>query len=363
MTPAPPRRRARQRWLLISLCCLGLAGIVLVRVLPLIILRGTGFTPQGDVDRLWETLRLSFQREQSAATSGAAQPDLPALPPDALLLATPVHDTPQADNTTGPETLPVSPTQRATLRVTTAAPPTTLPRSPVSRPSPTATAPPNAAPSATPPPSATPVSPSSTARPTRTPPPEATPTPDTRIDARYRDLFRRAEVPDVVQFFSAGFISHLAFFSDEQFAQELWLGDDRNGEALGLAIFAEPGIERFCAARPDYCTGTRFRLVDVDFRPDGLIIFGNLRLGDFWSPDIGVALLLQPEQLVFEPVGLVWENTLYNFPPTGPIADAVATLFDRGGQAFEQLQVTMDNSTLTVREIELTDEQLVLVLR
>ncbi|MBN1963882.1 MAG: hypothetical protein JW910_04510, partial [Anaerolineae bacterium] len=196
-----------------------------------------------------------------------------------------------------------------------------------------------------------------------TPAPSLTPTLDARVGAAYRELFRQAAMPDIVRIYSAGFITQLAFRSADRYAEELWAGEDPHGDRIGLVVFRESGLQAFCEQQPDYCEGTHFRLASVDFRPDGVIVFGNLRLGDIWSPDIGVALMLHPERLALTPVGLVWDHTLYSFPPAGPIADAAADLFGRGSQAFAQLEVYMDDEAFHLSEMRLTDDDMVLFLR
>lgn len=337
-TTAPQRRGCWRTVRIAVLVLVLLAGglLLLIRFAPATLLQVAGFVPEGDVEIFWTNLGI-FAPDTDDATAIAELVGVP------LVL-----------------------TQAPTLAAT----PSPLPSlTPTPSPSPTSIAPPvtsEAVSQATPSPL-----PSNTPLPT----PSISATPVVSDDAEVVD----PNAPSVVSL--AGLFGDplaldmfamsasvpvpitLALETDQIAAEFFQIGDDLAGDPLGLIQYNEEGVDILCRSWPDFCDNQSYSIIDVDFRERGAIIYAEINVSNVYWQEVGVALLLNEDNVSFQPVGLILDGEALSFPTSGPVANTLNTLIARGNEALQSATIRSGPYELRLSALRLTETSATIVMR
>jgi|GEM_PF-5082230 len=182
------------------------------------------------------------------------------------------------------------------------------------------------------------------------------------IISGYAALFIQSETPDTIHV-TVDDVFDLTLGAADTFATTLWVGQDTAGLPLGIVQYEESGVITLCASRTDNCENEYFHIEFIDFRPDSLIAYGSVRVGSVWLEGLGVAMRLGYDGRSFIPLGLIWGDELYGFPPEGELSEVIEGSFERLNSALAHLQIEADAYVFTLDEIRVTDDYLILILR
>ena len=119
------------------------------------------------------------------------------------------------------------------------------------------------------------------------------------------------------------------------------VGDvSRPGTSLYLLTLDEASLNEFLNRRflSDETIGQRYRNLQIDLQPGGLILYADVDLGLRWQR-MGL-LLLQEKEMTLVPIGLTLEDELYTLPDEGFLTQAVSTVPAITRQTLEALTLT-----------------------
>lgn len=343
---ASKRRPRRRFWRAVRLSFVVLAFsvcglLLLIRFAPQVLLQAVGFVPEGDVEIFWQNLGI-FRPDTDDATAIAELVGVPLVltqaPTEAFTPLPPASLTPTLTPTiTATTNAGIVP--QATSNATTQATATPLP---TNTPLPTATH------------SATPVV---------------------------------SDLGDVVDPSLPPVISLAGFFGQEleldRFAMTanvpvpitlsletgriaadyFQIGDDLSGNSLGLVQYSEEGIDILCRSWPDFCDNSSYRIIEVDFRDRGAILYAEINASNVYWQELGIALVLNDDNITFQPVGIILDGEALSFPTSGPVARALNTLIEKGNEALRSAFIRSGPYELRLDALRLTEESLTIVLR
>lgn len=302
-------------------------GLLALRFGPELVLRGLNFTPEGSVDAVWETIALEPAPFLGGIDDGEGESSgvvIGRLPTPTLPIIL------EADFTE----VPIDPSPTGTP-----APTHTLPAQVIVLSSPTDAL---------------------SATPTNTP--AETPTISVTATTDPRTAFRRITTPDILNVISPGYLDVTAP-ARSVYAESLIFSQNQLGERLVVAVFDEDSLDGLCAEWLNDCTHPLLKVNSVDFRPDGMIVYGTVRLTDAITRDLGVAMRLDrsEEILQFRMVGVVLDGTIYRLPATGQVAEVTRELLRRGNDALAALTLRAGEHEYALRNIVLDDDRLMIV--
>jgi hypothetical protein len=149
----------------------------------------------------------------------------------------------------------------------------------------------------------------------------------------------------------------------EGFAEAFLIGESIEGSPLAVAEYREDALGSLCDFWMSGCKTNRYRIERLDFRPGGMIVYGDINIeGVYWYENVGVALQLNADRISFEPVGIVWDDELFALPESGPFADRIAELAALGNRSLAALRMEIGGTPVRLAELRLTDEQFLLIL-
>lgn len=199
------------------------------------------------------------------------------------------------------------------------------------------------------------------ADPTELPFTPETPTPTPTPTSIYQAWFRTSTIPEVVLVKAEGYMN-LSFHRTGLFANAIWVGESYVGQQLGILEFEETAVEMLCELYFNNCRTPFYRVDRVDFRRGGMVVYGGINVG-FWWQDVGVALVLNPDNRSLRFAGVLLDEELYAPPTQGRIADVINDLVTRGNAALQQLTIQADAYTLHFSEMWFDEDRFVAVLQ
>ncbi len=212
-----------------------------------------------------------------------------------------------------------------------------------------------------------------TPQPTATVAPTATPIPQTNTVATsepsasgYKTWFVTYRPPNQVIVRSATTDGKPVSVQADQadaIAETFLVGESVAGQPLAIAEYHESALASLCEFWMNGCRNDRYRIDRIDFREGGMIVYGDINVGDLgWYEGIGIALRLQADRITFEPAGMIWGGELFDLPDSGPLADQIAHLARVGNNGLVNLHMDLDNFSLELAELRLNDDSLLLIL-
>jgi len=147
------------------------------------------------------------------------------------------------------------------------------------------------------------------------------------------------------------------FYAQDIFAKRLERGQTADGQVAYFVDFDEAGLTQYLnywfanwAARY-----VNFRNAQVDLKPGGLVIYGDLDLGTKWQR-VGAVFNLDESGRQFNFVGVDIDGQLMAAPPAGPIATAAIALTVNGNRALQDLKFIDPAGILAIQQITLTED-------
>lgn len=177
----------------------------------------------------------------------------------------------------------------------------------------------------------------------------------------YSGWFQSTESPDTITLDTGG-SGRFTVDSAGTFAETVVIGESVEGDSLGVVEYSEEALDDICAAWLGGCATEHYRVQRVDFRPQGAILYGSVNLGGLWQ-EAGIALVVTPDRMGFEAVGVVLDGMLYAVPAEGEIAELVHRLVTEGNTALRRVRVQAGDRLLALAEMQVTDDRLTLILR
>lgn len=208
--------------------------------------------------------------------------------------------------------------------------------------------------------------PSLTPAPSRTPDASQTPAPTSSFFPTalptnpYQAWFRTAYIPRILQVNAEGFLN-VGFQQSGLFADAVWVGENYNGTPLGILEFDESAIGLLCEAYFNGCESPLLQVNRVDFRRGGMVVYGRVNTGLWWQ-EVGVVLLLNPDNRTLDLGGLLVNEEIYAPPEDGQLAAVLDDLLRRGNAALTALTVQADDLTLRFAQMWFDDQRFIAVL-
>lgn len=179
----------------------------------------------------------------------------------------------------------------------------------------------------------------------------------------YKAWFVTYRPPNQVIVRSGGVTVQADQAADDAVAETFLVGESVAGQPLAIAEYQESALASLCEFWMDGCQNDRYRIDRIDFRDGGMIIYGDINVGDMvWYEGIGIALRLKADRITFEPAGMVWEGELFDLPDSGPLAEQIAHLAQVGNNGLVDLRMDLDNFSLELAELRLNDDSLLLIM-
>jgi hypothetical protein len=188
------------------------------------------------------------------------------------------------------------------------------------------------------------------ALPTVTPQPEQpTPLPAPTL------LIERLTAPNYINLYAEGYVD-VTVPTDQAFAESFTFARQSGGEIAAAFAFRENALDQICSVWLNDCELPLVRVESVDFRQDGMIVYGSVFLGAIWQT-LGVILVLDEgdQGMAFALGGVVIDETVYRVPRTGPVAETLGDLLDRANRALGRLTLRTTDYTLALRQITFDD--------
>jgi hypothetical protein len=176
----------------------------------------------------------------------------------------------------------------------------------------------------------------------------------------YPAWFQSASTPPVLNVNSSR--GSFTVNTGESYAAGVQVGPAVDGYPIGVIDYRESALDGICRTWLAGCATDQFQVSAVDFRPNGAIVYGSANVAGL-SQDAGVILTLAADMKHFTAQGLVLGGQVYAVPAEGDIADFVQRAVAEGNAALEQVNVQAGGYNLSLVQIQITDDQLVLVLR
>lgn len=186
--------------------------------------------------------------------------------------------------------------------------------------------------------------------------PTATPQPEQPTPLPAPTLFvERLTAPNYINLYADGYVD-VTVPTDQAFAESFTFARQSGGTIAAAFAFRETALEQICRVWLNDCQIPLARVESVDFRQDGMIVYGNVFLGAIWQT-LGVILVLDEGDggMAFALGGVVIGERVYRVPRTGPVAERLGDLLDRANRALERLTLRTNDYTLALRQITLDD--------
>lgn len=188
------------------------------------------------------------------------------------------------------------------------------------------------------------------ALPTATPQPEQpTPLPAPTL------LIERLTAPNYINLYAEGYVD-VTVPTERTFAESFTFARQPEGGIAAAFAFRENALDQMCAVWLNNCELPLARVESIDFRQDGMIVYGSVFLGAIWQT-LGVILALEDGEsgMAFTLGGIVIDETVYRVPRTGPVAETLGDLLDRANRALARLTLRTTDYTLALRQITFDD--------
>jgi hypothetical protein len=177
----------------------------------------------------------------------------------------------------------------------------------------------------------------------------------------YGGWFRSAATPSSIAIHAGG-SGGMALSGSEIFAETVWFGEGIDGYPLGIIEYREDALGGICRTWLQGCATDQYLVRSVDFRPNGMVIYGSVYLGGLWQ-DAGAAVVITSDGIGFQAVGVVINGTLYALPPAGEVTQKVNEWVAQGNAALRQTMVEVDGLTLGLAQMRASDDHLTLIWR
>jgi len=177
--------------------------------------------------------------------------------------------------------------------------------------------------------------------------PTPLPIPDLPVD--------RLAAPIYINLYAEGYVD-VTVPTDQAFAESFAFVRQPDDAVIAAFAFREDALERICSVWMNDCRMPLARVESVDFRQDGMIVYGSVFLGAIWQR-MGVILIpIDGDQGVrFALGGVVIDERVYRVPRTGAVAEALGDLLDRANRALDRLTLRTPDYTLALRQIAFED--------
>jgi hypothetical protein len=171
----------------------------------------------------------------------------------------------------------------------------------------------------------------------------------------------RLAAPIYINLYAEGYVD-VTVPTDQTFAESFAFVRQPDDAVTAAFAFREKALTQICSVWLNDCQMPLARLESVDFRQDGVIVYGSVFLGAFWQT-LGVILVPADggQGVGFALGGVVIDGKVYRVPRTGAVADALSDLLDRANRALDRLTLRTPNYTLALRQIALDDRLMTLL--
>jgi hypothetical protein len=141
-------------------------------------------------------------------------------------------------------------------------------------------------------------------------------------------------------------------------------GTDSSNQPTAAVTFDENGIyQEICSRAMELCDGSngQYRLVQVDLRPGGAIMYADVNYQGF-QQRVGAVTTLDASGRHFEVQGIDINGTLFS-APEGEIAALAEEVEQKGNEALDEISLQAAGTDYSLSNIVITDESLVLVMQ
>ncbi len=152
-------------------------------------------------------------------------------------------------------------------------------------------------------------------------------------------------------------------FSGQSDTYSVTVGTTSGGSTAVQARFDEQGLLALCSQYSDICGSSNPQIRDAtfDLKPGGGVIYADALIPEVnvWQP-IGVAITVSDtNRIVIEGVDV--NGTLYDVPP-GALGDQMQQAESAINQAVQQLSMQVNGGQFNLSDIQISEDQLTLIL-
>lgn len=168
-------------------------------------------------------------------------------------------------------------------------------------------------------------------------------------------LVDRLIAPTYINLYAEGYVD-VTVPTDRAFAESFAFVRQSDNAIAAAFAFRENALDQICRVWLNNCELPLARVESVDFRQDGMIVYGSVFLGAIWQT-LGVILVLEEGEsgMAFALGGVVIDEMVYRVPRTGAVAETLGDLLDRANRALGRLTLRTNDYTLALRQITFDD--------
>lgn len=168
-------------------------------------------------------------------------------------------------------------------------------------------------------------------------------------------LVDRLTAPTYINLYAEDYVD-VTVPTEQAFAESFAFVRQSDNAIAAAFAFRENALDQICSVWLNNCELPLVRVESVDFRQDGMIVYGSVFLGAIWQT-LGVILVLEEGEsgMAFALGGVVIDEMVYRVPRTGAVAETLGDLLDRANRALGRLTLRTNDYTLALRQITLDD--------